>query len=240
MRLSLILLLGLMFVACQPPEVEEQNTSKRISIAQLRELVGEGYEVINSQLYIEGVVLADDRTGNFDGALIVGDNKGGVELLTGLYDNARLYPEGNRLVVHLQGLAIDKQGGVVRIGLPANEGVTPALQPISHAPLLMRYISSFAPIDSLPVTRLEEGVHVGCRVVVEDVWCVDTMAVWSGRHPFCNRAGDTLIVHTLPEAHFASDSIPADTLYLEGILYGDAIRLINYKKRACPLADKPQ
>jgi hypothetical protein len=225
--------MGLMLVACQPPEVEKQSFSTRITIAQLYDLTNDEYEVIDSDWYIKGVIVADDRNGNFDRALVISDGERGVELVTGLYDNTRIYPEGICIEVNLQGLAVDKRSGIVRIGLPTDTDKDSTPQPLYHTSLLMRHISTSAPTEPVPTVNAELvgdwRERLGCRVTICDVWCAEKMALWRGVHPFCNTQGDTLWVRTIAEAHFAADSIPSDTLTLKGIVYDKEFRMIDWE-----------
>lgn len=241
MKRLMILLVGLMSLSCHPENIEEQNSSMSITLDRLYELADGGYCPIEADWSVEGVVVADDRFGNFSRAVVLADDSHGVELLTGLYDNSRLYPEGAHLIIRLRGLAIDTRGGVVRIGLPSDNSQESSVQPLYHAPLLMRHITHLAHVDKLPTVRwvscMDYGSLSGCRVVVDSVRSLDTVAVWQGIHSFCTPSHDTLRLRTLPEAHFASDTIPADIISVEGIVYDNEIRVITYKKKDHPAVE---
>ncbi|MBK7410642.1 MAG: choice-of-anchor J domain-containing protein [Saprospirales bacterium] len=72
--------------------------------------------VIQDPLIIEGVVVADDSSGNFYRALIVQDATAGIEVRfagTDLYND---YPMGRKVFVNCQGLTLSNYNGVLQLG----------------------------------------------------------------------------------------------------------------------------
>ncbi|MEO1516586.1 MAG: DUF5689 domain-containing protein [Bacteroidota bacterium] len=123
------LLLGLsvmtfFFVGCvdqdfdEPPStIELPDISANTTISQLKEkhIAGE-FESITEDLVIEGIVVADDASGNFYRTLIIQDGTGGIELRLNSNELYNDYPIGRQLFVKCNGLTMGDYNGIVQLG----------------------------------------------------------------------------------------------------------------------------
>lgn len=120
----------------QPPvTVDDPNIVVNTTIAELKALHTPGnFEKITSDKVIMGVVIADDKSGNFYKTIIIQDNTGGIEVKINATSQYVKYPIGRRLFIKCNGLTLDDYNGTVQIGgsLYDNNG-TPALGGIEQA-----------------------------------------------------------------------------------------------------------
>ncbi|HNF29573.1 MAG TPA: DUF5689 domain-containing protein [Chitinophagaceae bacterium] len=79
---------------------------------------------------ISGIVVADDKSGNFYKSISIQDATGGVSLRldgTNLYTS---YPVGRRVYINVKGLCVGEYGGMIQLG-----AVNKATSPISQTPI---------------------------------------------------------------------------------------------------------
>lgn len=107
-----------------PPE-----TSLRANIT-IEELIdrhrGQSFAAIDTALYIEGVVTANDISGNIYKKIFVQDSTAGIDIEIEMTNNHQKYPIGQRLVIDLKGLAYGEYNGQPQIGAQG-ENVTERL-----------------------------------------------------------------------------------------------------------------
>jgi hypothetical protein len=131
--LSLVVLLvtPIIFNSCKktfdaPPTYTEPNLVANTSIKSLKALhTAGGYEAITTDMIISGVVVADDKSGNFYKELYIQDESGAISVQldgTNLYT---AYPVGRRIYLKCKGLYLSDYGGMIQIGVidrsvPAN------------------------------------------------------------------------------------------------------------------------
>jgi len=101
----------------EPPfDGEDPNMEANITIAQLKLMYTGELMRMDTDLIIKGVVIADDRSGNFYKTLIIQDETAGIALRldgTNLYND---YPIGRRLFVKLNGLVMGDYNNLLQIG----------------------------------------------------------------------------------------------------------------------------
>ncbi len=95
------------------PPCEWQVTN---TIAELKARYTGTEWLIDEPIIIEGVVVADDSSGNFYRALVIQDATAGIELRfagTDLYND---YPVGRKMFVNCEGLLLPNYNGVLQLG----------------------------------------------------------------------------------------------------------------------------
>lgn len=101
----------------EPPVFQEPNVTVNCTIKELKSLHTKGaVEKIVDDKIISGIVVADDKTGNFYKSLVIQDTTGGITLRldgTGLYTT---YPVGRRLYIKLKDLYLGDYNGLVQLG----------------------------------------------------------------------------------------------------------------------------
>ena len=125
MRYLSTILIGLVFFAsCRdnefdaPPTVfADPDLEANTTIAELKasNIMGE-FDEITEDIIIEGIVTADDRSGNFFREIIIQDASGAISIALDANDLFNNYPVGRRLFVKCQGLWIGDNRGSQQIG----------------------------------------------------------------------------------------------------------------------------
>lgn len=96
----------------------EIDPSVIMTIADVKAMYngGDAMEITDS-IFISGVVIADDRSGNFYQTIVIEDETAGVSIRIGLTDFFNIYPVGRRVFVYLKGLYIGQYAELVQIGV---------------------------------------------------------------------------------------------------------------------------
>ena len=101
-------------IACTRHEVAEPKVN---SIASLHAIDAFNRSVlITENIFVEGLVVANDAFGEFPYKLIIQDSSGGVEILCSSERLYTSYPLGARVRVSCNGLYLSSYNGVVRLG----------------------------------------------------------------------------------------------------------------------------
>src|SRR5205085_5879725 len=88
-----------------------------LSIAQLKaQHVTGSYEVLANDDIIEGVVVANDSSGNFYKQIIIEDTSGGIAINIDDYNLYTSYPEGRQVFVKLKGLILYDASKLIELG----------------------------------------------------------------------------------------------------------------------------
>jgi hypothetical protein len=118
-----LLLTLVVFNACRktfdaPPTFTDPGMVANTSIKNLKTLhTSGGYELITTDMVISGVVMADDKSGNFYKELYIQDESGAVSLQldgTNLYT---AYPVGRKVFVKCKNLYLSDYAGMIQIGV---------------------------------------------------------------------------------------------------------------------------
>jgi hypothetical protein len=126
----------------EPPTFEEPNVNVNCSIRALKSLhTKDNFEQIMGDTIISGIVVADDKSGNFYKSLVIQDASGGITVRldgTGLAGN---YPVGRRIYIKCKGLYLGDYGGLIQIGggVDLTDPTRPELSPIASS-LFDKYI----------------------------------------------------------------------------------------------------
>lgn len=120
--LSALFLAG--FSACVKTEFDEPpvggnpiTLTPNITIAELKLMHTHpgGYDTITQDLLIGGVVVMDDRSGNYYKTLVIQDASGGIEVK---FNDGYLYsqfPIGRTIYIHLKGLLLGDYNGLTQL-----------------------------------------------------------------------------------------------------------------------------
>ncbi|MBQ4280060.1 MAG: OB-fold nucleic acid binding domain-containing protein [Rikenellaceae bacterium] len=200
---------------------------RAVSIAYLKSLY-QGYPLrFEEDLTIEGVVVANDRNGNYYKTLVVSDGTGGIEVKADYDKLFEVFRTGQTVRIGCNGLALGAYGGLVQLGDPAPGDYETGYIP--EGELAARIVTTDKPVQQLlPETATIGGLlprHVCTYVAFEAVQFVAEEAGlrWSeadadtDRH-LIDARGDTLRVRTNHRADFAGRKLPAGSGYIEGIV----------------------
>lgn len=230
------LLLIVLVVGCDQPSDSAQAQIR--SIAYLKSLCDESSVRIKQDLYIEGKVVANDRCGDIDQAIVINDASGGVEIsieCPRVEDIIKLYSD---VRVSCSGLYIGREGARFVIGCkPTGEYVVDRI-PESE---ILNYIDILPTTATLPnpttmtISEIDPSsvmryVHVeSLRVVDQEqglLWCDTTTNLRNTVRHFSD-GRDTLPVVVSRECDHATEAIPSEQCALIGI--------IDWYDRCCAL-----
>lgn len=119
-----IFLIGITFTACvdqefdvPPIDGEDPGITPNATIADIKALYKAGqYVTIKEDLTIGGVVVADDRSGNYYKSFILQDATAGIEVRINQTSAYNFYPIGRQLFIKCKGLVLGDYNGVAQLG----------------------------------------------------------------------------------------------------------------------------
>lgn len=127
-----MILIAISLCSCNYDKFSDLNSSNNdtwnanTSISQLRSSIS----VIEDDLIIEGIVTANDSSGNFYKEIYIEEQTDNPYLKTyrtarvhiGFYDSHSLYPTGSTLCIKLKGMVAVRLDGQLNIGFPPTSG----------------------------------------------------------------------------------------------------------------------
>jgi len=154
-----ILIVGaIAFTSCvkknfdNPPETYSDDPGLKVNatILQLKNLYTGTPTLIDSDWTVQGIVVADDRSGNFYKQIVIQDSTSGIPVLlnkSGLYSE---YPIGRKVYIKCKGLYLGEYGKFVQLGsVPDN---TNALSAIPTALIGNYVVKASYPHEVVPLT----------------------------------------------------------------------------------------
>lgn len=125
-RTGFISLLAMAFIAgtasCnkkfdEPPAYVPPNITPTITIADLKALHTFGsFEMIETDDVIEGIVVANDSSGNFYKEVIIQDATGGIDVKLELFNIYTSFPIGRQVFIKLKGLYLGDYNNNIQLG----------------------------------------------------------------------------------------------------------------------------
>ncbi len=225
-----------------PPDTSRYDPMLPVthSIAQLKSLnglyspaTGGDTTLIGEDILISGIVVADDRSGNFYKQIVIQDSTGGLFVNIDGYSLFSQFPVGRRVYVRCKGLYLGYNGGTMELGASLTEqlGVTGISgsaigdhivkgavgNVVRDTPVMLSQVRS--------ITAGSANRHlVGRLIAVRDVQFADTGVAYSAPSATSNRlltdcAGSsaTLTVRTSNYADFHSIGVASGRGSISGI-----------------------
>lgn len=153
----------------QPPGPSDPNIVANMSIANLKALhtVPRAYDDITQDIIISGVVVANDKSGNFYKQLFIQDTTGAIQILieaTNLYGS---YPIGRRVFLKCKGLTISDYNNNIQIGVRTNIGGVPNIDGIPSTSLSKYLVGGSLnnPVVPLEVTLNDLSTNMQNRYI---------------------------------------------------------------------------
>lgn len=137
-----------------PVEGTDPNLTVTTTIADLKAMYTGTHMQITDSLIISGIVVADDKSGNFYKSIVIQDSTAGILLRV---DQTNLYadfPVGRKVYVKLAGLWLGEYEGLIQLGGAATVGTTNEVDYIPGA-IMDEFIIKATlnhPITPIPVT----------------------------------------------------------------------------------------
>lgn len=105
-----------------PPTNADPEINATLSISELKsryKAIGD-FQRITADEVISGIVIADDRSGNFYKQIVIQDETGGIPVLLDANNVYTQYPVGRRVFILLNGMMLGDYGGTIQIGLDSS------------------------------------------------------------------------------------------------------------------------
>lgn len=192
------------------------------TIAELKALCTSNLVSINQDVVIQGIVSANDESGNLYKQLFLQDGTGGIEFkvdISGMYQE---FPVGTKITINCNGLYLGKYGGVVQLG-----GLYSGS--IGRLSASIFYQKVFTVESGLVVTPIEATIDeiddsmIGKLVTIRNIQFSDSelgksWAESSTTNRYVeNDFGTKLIVRTSNYASFAGSILPSNKGYITAI-----------------------
>jgi hypothetical protein len=103
----------------EPPlEGEDPGLTANTTIAQLkaRLVPPASFAAIEDGVIIKGIVVADDRSGNFYQNFILQDETGGIEVRHSIANAYNFFPIGREIYIKCKGLVLGNNNGITQLG----------------------------------------------------------------------------------------------------------------------------
>ncbi|MBK7433646.1 MAG: choice-of-anchor J domain-containing protein [Chitinophagaceae bacterium] len=217
------------FSACKksfdnPPGATDPNIVANTTIETLKAMhtVAGAYDIITTDMVISGVVVADDKSGNFYKQLYIQDATGGLQILLDANSLYGTYPVGRRIFIKCKGLCISDYNGTMELGVKATVGGLPSVEGIPGN-LISNYIvggSINNPVVPTVVTlnQLTTGMqdkYLGTLIQLDGYEFGDTTVTYSDTSAYKstvnldikNCSGSTVIIRTSAYANFAAQRV---------------------------------
>lgn len=141
-----------------PVNGSDPNLTATHTIAQLKQMYTGTRVPLTDDIIIQGVIAADDRTGNFYKTLILQDSTAGIAIRldqSGLFNN---YMQGRRIFIKCKGLFLGAYNGLVQLGGGATAGSATEVDPVPST-LIDKFLvrgSLNNPVTYITVTNLSD------------------------------------------------------------------------------------
>ena len=119
----------------EPPAYIPPDLTPTLTIAQLKAMhVTGSSETITTDDIIEGVVVANDSSGNFYKQIIIEDSTAGIAINIDDYNLYTSYPVGRNVFIKLNGLILYDDNKLIEIGgsKDANNNINPIAAPVKN------------------------------------------------------------------------------------------------------------
>lgn len=243
-----ILLVSNLFFSCdkkfdEPPVFIPPNIQDNYSIAELKNLHTNGMvEEIKEDKIIRGIVVADDRSGNFYKSIVIQDSTGGISLSLDRYDLYTDYPIGREIFIKIKGLFLGDYNKLIQMGGGVDRtGTAPVLAPLAST-LFDQFIvrgsfsNSIVPTE-VSVAELNDNYQNmliqinNCQFATTDTSKTFAIAGQSSpsamNYTISTCEGDKIILRNSNYADFASYNLPNGNGHITAIytIYGTTKQL---------------
>jgi hypothetical protein len=230
---GLLLVAALVLNGCkkkfdEPAPATDPNIQANTTIAQLKAMhtVFGAIDVINTDVIIEGIVVANDKSGNLYKEIYIQDSTGGLNVLLDANSLYTSFPVGRKVFIKANGLAISDYNRLVQLGVRAVVGGVPSVQGITSG-LIDDYViggSLNNPVVPKVVTVSQLGTSMqdpyqGTLIQLNNYEFIaaDTGKTWSDTSAYKNSVNLTvkgctgnsnIIIRTSGFANFAGINVP--------------------------------
>src|SRR5205809_469750 len=144
----------------EPPAYVPPDLTPTLTIAQLKAMhVTGSSETITTGDIIEGVVVANDSSGNFYKQIIIEDSTAGIAINIDDYNLYTSYPVGRNVFIKLNGLIMYDDNRLIEIGgsKDANNNVNPIAAPLKNNYVIKGTTNNPVVPTIVDITDLNDG-----------------------------------------------------------------------------------
>lgn len=135
---------------------EDGVPPKYKTIAELISMIGNNAALpIEEHIFIQGWVIADDRSGNLYQQIIIDDGTGAIPILLDAYNLYAFFPVGTRVLVYCKGLQVGKYYRLPQLGFASGSVSSIAAIPFHLWFDFLKVSDSQHQVQAIPV-RLSE------------------------------------------------------------------------------------
>ncbi|MBK8923075.1 MAG: hypothetical protein IPM81_16435 [Saprospirales bacterium] len=244
---ALMLLTGV--TACVKRDFDEPPTGgepvtvvANKTIAELKALhvTSGGFDKITEDVIIEGVVVMDDRSGNYYKTLVIQDASGGIEIK---FNDGYLYnqfPVGRKMFIRCQDLLLTDYNGLTQLtGSTVTQGGQTEDVGLTESQVRAKVVKG--PLGSAPAPAVVDitglnASHISTLIRLENVQFIgadagqtyaDAVTKYSLNRTLMDCDGEQLILRSSGYAEFAGAQTPVGNGALTGVLgiYGSTLQL---------------
>lgn len=223
-------LLAAVFTSCVDDEFDQPDIviptvdfDSNCSIANLKASYPGTLDSIEADTIIQGIVVANDESGNFYKTIVIQDATGGIELKIDRYDMYTEFKVGQRVYVKCRGLFLGDYGSLVQLGYIYNGeiGRIPDVMVDDH--IFRDSLPGNAPAAALLTIPTLTTDYLSMLVQFDSVHFTEPGLTFSESTGTTNRtledeSGNQILVRTSNYANFAADQIPDGIGSIRGIL----------------------
>lgn len=230
--IALIISMLLACAACSSGSGHSGGVEGDVSIAYLRSMADTRSQRIKSDVWIEGIVVLNDKLGESYKSFVVYDGTAGVEVKVDLEDVDRALPLYSGVRIRCEGLHVGREGERCVLGAePTAEYVVDRIAE-SEIPNRITLYDAGNPREYATTRRIAElgysemlaYVRVdGVRLIAEErgvLWCdanAEDVPFDSSLHHFTDGC-DTLTVATSNRCYYATEPIMEEEVSLIGVV----------------------
>ena len=158
-----------------PPAYGGPDIQPNLSIMELRKMHFPGnFEKILDDLFIEGIIVADDRKDNFYKTIVLQDSTAGITIRmdgTGLFTN---YPVGRRITVRLKNMWMGEYAKMLQLGSgvdrsnPAYPEIIPIPTPLFELFLVKKEFNNTLIPKQVRIDELTDSLQ-SCLIKIDNV-----------------------------------------------------------------------
>lgn len=219
-----------MFVSCTTESLRAPRG--QVSVAYLWSLTSERSVTIKNDIYIVGYVVANDKLGELNNAIVIDDGSGGIELKVEGEEINAVVPLFSRVMLRCSGLNIGREGAKTVIGrAPTAEYVVDRIDRddiLNYLTLLdnqdTALVGERVTIEQANTDKMLRYVAISNLLPIKEeqglTWCDSEQS--SEEHRTSVRhfhdLSDTLRVVVDGACYYASERLPKQTCTLRGIV----------------------
>jgi hypothetical protein len=199
-------------------DFEDPNLEATMSIASLRASHVNGqYEVQAGGDIISGVVIANDKSGNFYETIVIADETAGIEIKIEKRSLFNTFPVGRRVFVKLDGLVLGDYNELIQIGYSSGDnGFIGIPGEYIDDYVLGGSINNPIQVDTLTVSQLNNN-YFSMLVTLKDVQFADSelgktyadgLYKQTENRTLVSCTGEEILIRTSGYASFANNELP--------------------------------